>query len=615
MRVRQNNRTRAHEERPLWPYLSTLLRELPLKVVGAVGLTICLTLTEGVGLLMLVPLLHSIGLDVQKGALGQIGVILTSLFMAVGLRPTLITVLAVYVLITSVRALLEQWHSTANLALQHEIVAHLRLRLYRSMSRANWLFFTKSRSSDFSHVLTHEVERVGGATYQLLHLLVSTTVCLAYVLFALKISPVMTGLVLACGGVLIVSLRGRTHVARTAGEATTEAMNHLFAAISEHVGGLKTVKSHGGEDQHVRIFARLTARVHRAYIQAIRNAAQAKSWFSIGSVLVLSLIVYVSFEILAISTAEVLLLVFLFARIMPRFSSIFRGYQDFVNLVPAFTSVMDTEACCDAASEPMGTPSKQVKLEDTIQLDGVTFSYEQTPVIQDLDLTIRGGKTTAIVGPSGAGKTTVADLIIGLIVPHEGCVRVDESALLSENLLAWRQQIGYVTQDTFLFHETIRANLIWARPEATEEEIWQALKLAAADEFVRGLAEGLDTVVGDRGARLSGGERQRLALARALLRKPSLLILDEATSNLDPENEQRILRAVDRLHGSMTIVIISHRLSVVQGADFIYVLEDGRLVESETFAKLITKEKGRFRSLYSAPEQESEGERGKKVCL
>jgi ATP-binding cassette, subfamily C, bacterial len=157
-----------------------------------------------------------------------------------------------------------------------------------------------------------------------------------------------------------------------------------------------------------------------------------------------------------------------------------------------------------------------------------------------------------------------------------------------------------VPQDTFLFHDTVRENLLWARPDAGDGEIRQALRLAAAEDFVSRLPEGMNTVLGDRGVRLSGGERQRLALARALLRKPSLLILDEATSNLDSENERRIQEAIEELHGSMTILIITHRLFTTRSADDIYVLEEGRLVESGDIDTLVTRKQGRFLELCKA---------------
>jgi ATP-binding cassette subfamily C protein len=189
---------------------------------------------------------------------------------------------------------------------------------------------------------------------------------------------------------------------------------------------------------------------------------------------------------------------------------------------------------------------------------------------------------------------------MGLIVPDQGHVLVDGMPLGAERLQSWRDQIGYVAQDTFLFNDTVRANLLWAHPKASGEEIDQALGLAAADEFVSSLPEGLETVLGDRGVRLSGGERQRLSLARGLLRKPSLLILDEATSALDSENEKRIQSAIDDLHGSMTILIITHRLSTIRGADVIHVLENGRLVESGDWKTLGRRPASRFAALSRA---------------
>ncbi len=166
---------------------------------------------------------------------------------------------------------------------------------------------------------------------------------------------------------------------------------------------------------------------------------------------------------------------------------------------------------------------------------------------------------------NGIQESVRGDLVMGLIQPDRGRVLVDRKLLGSELLRSWREQIGYVAQDTFLFNDTVRANLLWACPKAGEEEIWQALKLAATAGFVFELPEGPETVLGNRGVRLSGGERQRLALARALLREPSLLILDEATSALDSENERRIQKAIDGLHGSMTILVTTHRLSTVRG--------------------------------------------------
>jgi ATP-binding cassette subfamily C protein len=586
----------------LQKYIIALITIISWKVALALGLMVSLSLMEGISLLMLVPLLKLVGLDVQQGALGRIAEFVSSIFSTIGIRPTLIAVLCVYVFIVIIHSLLRRWESSVSLTLQYEFVVHLRQRLYRAITNTNWLFFVRSRASDFTHALTIEMERVGAATYYLLNLLATAIVAIVYILFALKLSALMTGIVFFCGGILMLLMKRKTKVAHETGEGLSEAMSSLYAAVTEHLGGMKTAKSYGAEDRHADIFGKLTEQVRSMYTRTIENQAEVNYWFDIGSVLILSLILYISFQVLSIPTAGVLLLLFLFARIMPKFSNIQQSFQAFLNTLPSFTRIAEMRRRCESATEPKTDRMEKFGLKQSIRFDGVAFSYDdqgRIPVISNLDFVIKAGETTAIIGLSGAGKSTIADLLMGLIVPNKGQILVDEVELTPERMKPWRDQIGYVPQDTFLFHDTLKNNLLWAKPDANEEEINQALRFSAAEEFVFGLPKGLETILGDRGVLVSGGERQRLALARALLRKPSLLILDEATSSLDSENEKRIQKAIEKLHGQMTILVISHRLSTIRGADVIHVIEEGNLIESGTWGELIARNE-RFKELYKA---------------
>ena len=589
-----------------WKYLTTLVKVMSWKILLALGLMVCLSLVEGIGLLMLVPMLGLIGLDVQQGTLGQIDRFILSAFGAIGIQPTLLIVLAILVFIMSTTALLNRWQAVVVLTIRHEFVVHLRQQLYWAIAKTKWLFFSRNQSSDFTHVLTNEMERVGAATTHILRLLASAIVTAVYIILAFKLSVMMTGLVFVCGVGLLLLLKRKTQVAQVAGRGLSQAMQALYASITEHLNSMKLTKSYGAEDRHADIFARHIDQVRHMYGRAARNQAEVKAWFDISSVCIVSVILYISIEVLAVPATTVLLLLFLSTRVMPRFSTIQTHYQGFISLLPAFESVVDIQARCTAAAEARPQGTEKIELRHAIQFERVSFSYEESEVIRDLDLSIRAGETTAIVGPSGAGKSTVADLTIGLITPDKGRVLVDGILLSAERMKPWREQIGYVTQETFLFHDTVRANLLWANPGATEEEIYEALRLAAAEEFVSKLPDVLDTVVGDRGVRLSGGERQRLALARALLRNPSLLLLDEATSALDSEHEERIQHAIENLHGFMTILVISHRLSTVRQADTICVLDEGRLVELGTWDSLIEKENGRFQALCRAQGMDDE---------
>jgi ATP-binding cassette subfamily C protein len=578
-------------------YLITLINLMSWKVALALGLMVCLGMTEGISLLMLVPLLQLVGLDVQQGTLGRIAEFVSSFFATIGMRPTLIAVLSFYVIIVVIHSLLKRWENSVSLTLQYEFVVRLRQRLYRSIANTNYLFFVRHRSSDFAHALTIEMERVGAATYYILNLLATAFVAIAYVLFALKLSVVTTGLVFLCGGALVLLLKGKIKIAHVTGEGLSEAMEGLYAAVSEHLNGMKIARSYGTEERHAEIFNRLTEQIRHIYTRTVRNQAEVNYWFNIGSVIILSLILYVSIQILFIPTAGVLLLLFLFARVMPKLSSIQQNFQSSINMMPSFSRVIELQKRCEEAAETETQGNERIDIGNGIKFNKVSFSYNgNSLVIKDLDIAIMPGQTTAIVGPSGAGKTTIADLVMGLIIPNQGRILVDGMELSPERMKAWRDQIGYVPQDTFLFHDTLKNNLLWVKPDAKEEEINQALRFAAAEEFISGLPKGLETIVGDRGVLVSGGERQRLALARALLRKPSLLILDEATSSLDSENEKRIQNAIEKFHGKMTILVISHRLSTIREADVIHVVEGGHLVESGTWDTLIAKN-GRFRHL------------------
>jgi len=586
-------------------YLITLIKVMSWKVVLALCLMVSLSLMEGISLLMLVPLLQLVGLNVQEGSIGRLTEFISSIFSAIKIRPTLIAVLCVYIFIVIIHSLLRRWETSVSLSLEYELVVRLREKLYQAIANTNWLFFARNRVSDFTHALTIEMERIGAATYYILNLLATSIVLIVYILLAIKLSAMMTGLVFLCGMGLLLLLKKKTKIAHETGEGLSETMSSLYNAISEHLNGMKTAKSYGVEERHVEIFRGLAEQVRYMYTHAVQNQAEVNYWFNIGSVIILSVILFISVQVLSIPAAGLLLLLFLFARVMPKFSSIQQSFQSLINMLPSFNRIMEMQRRCEEASETETPRYEKIDIGHGIKFNKVSFSYDgNSPVIKELHIMIKTGQTTAIVGPSGAGKTTIADLIMGLIIPNQGSILIDEKSFSPERMKAWREQIGYVPQDTFLFNDTVRANLLWASPGSSEEEINRSLKYAAAEEFVNSLPKKLDTILGDRGVLVSGGERQRIALARALLRKPSLLILDEATSSLDSENEKRIQNAIERLHGQITILVISHRLSTIRGADMIHVIEDGRLVESGTWDELLIKENGRFHAFCKAQEIE-----------
>lgn len=585
-------------DKKLREYIKALLGYKTKNITVALALMVFVSLTEGIGLLLLVPLLQLVGLDVQQGALGGISAFISSIFLYLGVEPTLAVVLIIYLVVISTKAYFSKLQTTMSSKAQYEFAAHLRKRLFSAITHTGWLFFVGKRASDFAHALTYEIERIALGTSQFLVLISSIIILAVYIIFALGLSGLITGFIFIIGLVILLLLRKKARTASTSGEKLSKTSKDMYSSTIKQMEGMKTIKSFNREEKNVELFQEVADNVSYKYVDAFRNYADVRFMFDLGSVVILSIIVFLLVEVLAIPTAELLILLFLFVRIIPIFSTIQRSYQYFINMLPAFKTVTELEKECLNQAE-FEVQEKEIGFKNSVELKDVNFSYGGDNFsIQNLNLTVKSGETTALAGLSGAGKSTIADIAMGLIIPEEGEVLIDEKHLTKEFVSAWRNKIGYVAQETFLFNDTIRNNLLVSEPDSGEESLLEALKMASALDFVLKLPDGIDTLVGDRGVLLSGGERQRIALARALLRKPSLLILDEATSNLDSENETRILNAIEDLHGDITILVVAHRLSTIRKADYIYLIEKGLLEEDGTWDSLLKKEKGRFRELY-----------------
>jgi ATP-binding cassette subfamily C protein len=558
--------------------------------------------TEGLSVVFLLPLLQLAGVDMQNGSLERISAQLKSGFGLIGIEPTLVAVLVVYVMITALQASLAYAQAFVNASVVQDYTHHLRTRLYTAISRTEWLTLSRIRSSDFTFALTTAVDNVASAVQQLLFAGSTGAVVLIYFGLSLVLSPEMTAVV-SGAAVLLLLLQHAFSVSATGpGEEVVNSAANLYATAAEQLGGLKTAKSYGNEGRHVEMFLAAAKRLNNSSMQLVKTYAEFKWRQSVGAVIGLAVILFLSVRIFHLAAAGILLLLFLFSRIVPRLFSLQHAGQGISGYLPALVTIESLIRSCENAPEhPSG---ERIAIEaGTIEFRGISFSYLESTdraTLANVDLTLPSGKTSAIVGASGAGKTTIADLLLGLIHPGRGCIVIGGTTLDSSHVSSWRSRIGYVAQDTYLFNDSVRSNLAWAARDSNEHEMWTALRAAAADDFVSQLPEGLDTVIGERGVRLSGGEKQRLSLARALLRKPAVLILDEATSALDSENEQRIYRAIEGLHGEITIVTITHRLSTIRQADVIFVIDHGRVAAAGTWDELVQGDNPRFRELLAA---------------
>ncbi|NUU80050.1 ABC transporter ATP-binding protein [Paenibacillus xylanilyticus] len=575
---------------------------------------ICISLMEGIGIYMLVPMLSLIGVF-EMSSTGLQLPWLSELLGRLSENSQLLLVLGVFVVILSGQAWLQRLQTIRNTRIQQQFIRTLRQETYRAIIMAKWSFFLQKRKSDFNHILTTELARVSQGTNLILQMAASLIFTGIQIGLAFWLSAKLTAIVLVFGLVLFFVLKKFVQRAKQIGDQTSELSQHYYNGITEHFNGIKDIKSNMLENSHIGWFERICKRIERNVIQFSQLNSGTQLIHRVSSAVIIAAFIYLSLRVLAVPPASLLLIILIFSRLWPRFTSIQSNLEYISSMLPAFQLVRKLQAetemsreisdFTNVTAETSGNkggelhPVQPLELMRSIECMNVNYRYEgsQSYSLENVNASIPAKGMTAIVGKSGAGKSTLIDLIMGLVRPESGQILIDGVPLSEELLLAWRSSIGYVSQDPFLFHTSIRENLRLVDPDASEEQMWQALQFSSSAAFVRRLPQGLDTMIGDRGIRLSGGERQRLVLARAMLRNPSVLILDEATSALDSENEQHIHAALERLKGHVTIIVIAHRLSTIRTADRVIVLEEGRVIQQGGYQQLSTDPVGTFSKL------------------
>ncbi|MFK0520784.1 ABC transporter ATP-binding protein [Paenibacillus illinoisensis] len=575
---------------------------------------ICISLMEGIGIYMLVPMLSLIGIF-EMGTTGLQLSWLSEWLGRLSENSQLVLILSIFVVILSGQAWLQRMQTIRNTRIQQQFIRTLRQETYRAIIMAKWSFFLQKRKSDFNHILTTELARVSQGTNLILQMAASLIFTAIQIGLAFWLSAKLTAIVFVFGLLLFFVLKKFVQRAKQIGDQTSELSQHYYNGITEHFNGIKDIKSNMLEESHIGWFEKICKRIERNVIQFSQLNSGTQLIHRVSSAVIIAAFIYLSLRVLAVPPASLLLIILIFSRLWPRFTSIQSNLEYISSMLPAFQLVRKLQAETNLSREISSSttdtrasnrntekeihPIQPLELMRSIECINVTYRYEGSSAysLENVSASIPAKGMTAIVGKSGAGKSTLIDLIMGLVRPESGQILIDGVPLFEEQLLAWRSSIGYVSQDPFLFHTSIRENLRLVDPDASEEQMWQALQFSSSAAFVRKLPHGLDTMIGDRGIRLSGGERQRLVLARAMLRNPSVLILDEATSALDSENEQHIHEALERLKGHVTIIVIAHRLSTIRTADRVIVLEEGRVIQQGGYQQLSTDPVGTFSKL------------------
>lgn len=509
--------------------------------------------SSGVTFLMLLPLLAAL----EEGGRFVAPTSRFSFFFAF-FPSTLLSILVVFSFLMCCTAYIVHQGQKSSTTLQQNYNQFLRTMIYRAILGSNWGFLASQKKSDLVYLLMTETQNVALCNQQLLTLMNQVLMIGVYTVIACYVSWSMTLIAVSISGVLLAFMFPIHRKMSNAGHLNLKANQLLQQVVSEQLGAVKWIKGTGLEAYSMAQFQKVGEALQQQHIQFQMALAQNKLLYACCSAFFFCALLYVGIQYLAIPLSQFFVLLVIYARVLPMVASSQQVYQTLLHKISSYTHIQALLKEMQHHQEGLGGEGR-IAFQHSIAFQHVFFKHPNTErwLFFDFNLNIRKNKTIALIGPSGVGKTTLVDLVVGLVEPLRGQIKVDNESLSSSNKMAWRQSIAYMTQDVFLFNASIRENLVGLLPEVSESELCHALNLASA-QFVFDLPEKLDTKIGDNGVLLSGGERQRLGLARAILQKPALLILDESTNALDEQCAAHIYHSLRELQGKMTILIISH---------------------------------------------------------
>jgi ATP-binding cassette subfamily C protein len=553
-------------------FFAYYLRSYPGASALMVGLLVLSGVLEGVGILSLVPLLSVVsGGQQERGGSGVHDAIADAVG-AVGLQPTIGVLIAVIVVSMSLKAV-ALWLAMRQVGfIVARVARDLRLALVRALLRARWGYFGMHPLGRFANAITNETTAATAAYREACTVLAALLQILMYVTISLLISWQSTAAALIIGGGLFVGLRRFVDMSRAAGQAQVALNKSLSGRIVDALQGIKAIKAMALEDRVLPILERETEELNVAQQKRVTAQETPRIIQEPVATLVLGIGLYVLLTLRSMPFGSVLLLAFIFQRLIAHMNTLHLRYQVVVNGESSFWSVRDQIVDAEREAERAVDSEAGVmpRFEREIRFESVSFGFPQKPLFDSLSLTIPHGSFVALIGPSGVGKTTIIDLLVGLHRTKAGEIFIDDAPLSTVDMRAWRRAIGYVPQEMLLFNDTIEHNITLGDESVGRERLEWALRAAGAWDFVAERHGGLDGMVGNSGSRLSGGQRQRLAIARALVRSPEILVLDEATTALDPDTEAGIFESLERLRGVVTIIAISHQPMLRDAADIVY---------------------------------------------
>lgn len=557
--------------RILWP----LILMKPWYFVRVSLLFFLENILEGFGLALIVPVFYKV---LGTGGSGSSFAWLENIFLKLGLQPSIEILLLSMIGLFLIRGAI-MYYSKKNIARSSsDILKELQEKLVHNYLHSKLIFFHNAKQGELINSVVSEASRASLSFLYLSQWISFAFSVALYVGLALYVSGKLTAVALFLGFLFFFPLRRITTECERIGSITTSLNGQLQTDLYESFSLIKFIKASNYED----FIEKRTREKIQEYRENWRQTYFLSGAIQIFSnpigVFILSMVLYVGSKI-GVASPDLIVFLISFQRLLPSYTSMQGIKNNLFVAYPGLEKVFELLRLSSAELEREG--GRSLASFESLKMTNVGFGYgSDRRVLDHLNLSMEKGQMTALVGLSGQGKTTLVDVLIGFYGIDEGSYKINGQEIKELSLSSWRSKISYVTQDTFLFHDTIRNNIVFGQADVSDEELRKIIKICHA-EFIYDLERGLDTFVGDRGSKLSGGQRQRIALVRALVRKPEILILDEATSSLDTESEMLIKNTLENLKQSrtVTIVLIAHRLETVKIADQILVINQGQVLE------------------------------------
>ena len=484
------------------------------------------------------------------------------------------------------------------LSIKYEITKSLRLSLLNDVFSAKWVFFNDLGYGKLLNTLDQVLTKVSDIIKHLAGVVPTILQIIVLLIIPFLINFKLTLFTILISVIISIPFRIFNKFSHRLGKQETFELNNLLSNLNETIQSAKIILGYGKKEQTLKKIEKNTVDFNKVVIK--RDIIAELTDFLFRPLAILGIIISVGFTINPSSDISVLAGVFwsLYSAI-PLISKLIKMNLAVNNFMPNYDQLISLRSKAKSNLEIKGE-KKFNALKKEIKLKNICYAYDsRKQVLNNINISIKKNSITAIVGKSGIGKSTIIDLILSLNDPSSGSILLDDDFITNYDLQTYRNKIGYVPQDPILFNDTIKNNLLWANEKATDEDILDSLKKSNALKFTSLLPNKINTLVGEKGSELSGGERQRLALARALIRKPQILILDEATSSVDKESENIIKETLKELSISTTIIIIAHKSNLIQSYDYIYLIKDKKVHEEGTFEDLISNKNNDFNLLYS----------------